>query len=486
MTPGERPTDGPQFVDGLSRGAPSGAGVDADAVIAFLDEVEARGLELHSFMLYRAGRVVAEAWWWPFGPERPRIMHSLAKSLTSCAIGLAIADGALSLDDKVIGFFPEHLPARVDANLAAMTVEDLLTMRTGHASEVGGSLWRGIDASWIDEFFKIPVVHPPGATYVYSSAASYMLAAILHRATGKTLHQYLRPRLFEPLSIRGETWDVGPDGINPGGNGFTGKTSDVLKLGALMAQGGVWEGRQLLPRAWVELATRPHANNGRYGYHWVTYENGAYAAVGMFVQMVMVFPDQGATLALTGAIESSENVLPVIFEHFPTAFRAAPFRATGADARLKARLASIAGERRLPAAGVDGDWSRAAHSFAVEPNPLGVIELRFEITADACVFHITDAEGRHSVACGRETWIEGQTDVPGRELHHGYRLRGATVVARARWLDATTLEMVWIFADTAFRDTVTCRFAQGRVSVDREVNINSAARRHPTLVGRLA
>jgi CubicO group peptidase (beta-lactamase class C family) len=479
-----RPHGGARFDDGLPRGTPSSAGVEADAVIAFLDALEAGGLELHSFMLHRAGRVVAEAWWWPYGPERPRIMHSLAKSLTSCAIGLAIDAGAIMLRDKVVDFFPEALPQDVDGKLGAMTVEDLLTMRTGHASEVGGPLWRGIAASWIGEFFKIPVVHQPGETYVYSSAASYMLAAILHRATGRTLHEYLRPTLFEPLGIHGETWDVGPDGINPGGNGFTGKTSDILKLGALMAQGGVWEGRRLLPQAWVETATRPHANDGRYGYHWVTYPNGAFAAIGMFVQMVMVFPDHGATLALTAAIDGSEKVVPIIFEHFPRAFRATPFRAAGADARLKARLAAVPGQRRLPSAGVAADWGRAQGRFAVEANPLGVTEVAFEIAASACVFQLTDAEGRHSVTCGRETWIEGRSDLPGRDLHHGYRLAGAPVVARARWLDAATLELVWIYAETAFRDTLTCRFADGRVALEREVNINSGARRHPTLVGR--
>ncbi len=485
MTPSStRPASGPGFDDGLVRGTPSSAGVDADAVVAFLDAVEAKGLELHSFMLHRAGRVVAEAWWWPYGPPRRRIMHSLAKSLTSCAIGLAIDEGLLQLRDKVIAFFPERLPDIVDDKLAAMTVEDLLTMRTGHGAEVGGALWRGIDASWIDEFFRIPVVHPPGATYVYSSAASYMLAAILHRVSGKTLHEYLRPRLLEPLGVHGESWDIGPDGFNPGGNGFTGKTADALKLGVLMAQGGVWEGRRLLPQAWVETATRPHANDGRYGYHWATYENGAYAAVGMFVQMAVVFPDHGASLAVTAAIDGSDKLAPLLFEHFPRGFRPAPFRGAAADARLRARLAAIPAVRRIPSAGVAADWSRAVGRFAVEANALGVTEAAFELAGEACLFHLTDGDGRHSIACGREAWIEGASHMPGRELHHGYRLESSPVNACARWRDADTLEMTWIFLETAFRDTVTCRFADGRVTLEREVNINSAARRHPTLVGR--
>jgi CubicO group peptidase (beta-lactamase class C family) len=484
MTPTDRDVRDTDRADGLVRGAPSQAGVDADAIVALLDDLDAAGLELHSLMLHRAGQVVAEAWWWPYGPHRPRIMHSLAKSLTSCAIGLAIEEGAFALTDKVVSFFPDVLPPVVDDNLAAMTVEDLLTMRTGHAAEVGGSLWRRIDTSWIAEFFKIPVVNPPGGLFVYSSAASYMLAAILFRTTGQTLHDYLRPRLLEPLGIHGETWDVGPDGFNPGGNGFTGTTSDILKLGVLMAQDGIWEGRRLLPAGWLHTATRGHADEDRYGYHWRTYPNGAYAAVGMFVQMVIVFPDHGATLAVTAAMEESDCLVPHVFKRFPEGFREGPFDGAAADARLAARLAAIPAVRRVETAGVAADWSRLGGRFAVAENTLGAREVGFELADGALVFRMTDAAGTYEVTCGREAWIEGRTDMPGRELHHGYRLWDAVVVASARWRDTTTLEMTWIFAETAFRDTVVCRFEGDAVTIDRKVNINSADRQLPTLTGR--
>jgi len=147
----------------------------------------------------------------------------------------------------------------VDEKLAAMTVEDLLTMRTGHAGETSGAIWRGINASWIEEFFKIPVVHPPGAVYVYTSAASYMLSAIITRTTGETLHDYLKSRLLQPLGITGEHWDIGPDGINPGGNGLTCKTADILKFGVLHAQKGLWNGQRLLPESWVGFRPVPLA-----------------------------------------------------------------------------------------------------------------------------------------------------------------------------------------------------------------------------------
>jgi CubicO group peptidase (beta-lactamase class C family) len=125
--------------DGLARAAPSAQHVDADAIVAFLDAVEADGLDVHSVMLHRHGAVLAEAWRWPYAAWRPRILHSVAKSFTACAIGLALEDGLLRLDDRVVSFFPELVAAPADSRVAQLTVEHLLTMRVGHANETSGA-----------------------------------------------------------------------------------------------------------------------------------------------------------------------------------------------------------------------------------------------------------------------------------------------------------------------------------------------------------
>ncbi|MFS2055709.1 serine hydrolase domain-containing protein, partial [Variovorax sp. CT11-76] len=175
----------PVPADGLPRGVPEAQGVSSSAILAFLDEAERGAFELHGFMLWRRGQVLAEGWWEPYGPQRRHMTHSLTKSVTVCAVGMAVAEGRFGLDDKVVSFFPEHLPPVVSPNLAAMTVRDLLTMRTGHAAMTSGSVWRQIRTSWIAEFFKIPVVNPPGTQFVYTSAATYMLSAIVTKTTGQ-------------------------------------------------------------------------------------------------------------------------------------------------------------------------------------------------------------------------------------------------------------------------------------------------------------
>ena len=495
--------------DGLTRAAPSVVGVDADAIGAFLDDVESAGLDLHSFMLYRDGYVVAEAWRWPYRADRPRILHSVAKSFTACAIGLALEDCLFRLDDKVVDFFPEARPTPDrsgegnDANwLAQMTIEDLLTMRVGHESETSGALWRSLQTSWIAEFFRIPLVHRPGTAFMYTSAASYVLSSILSRVTGETLHDYLKPRIFEPLGIQGETWDLGPDGINPGGNGLTAKVVDMLKLGILHAQNGVWEGRRLLPEQWVKQATQPHGEPYKYGYHWWTRSDGNFSAIGRFVQMVTVFPAHGAALAVTGAIKGSGRLFPSIDRHFPAAFRApATGRATAADAaaadaRLAAKLAAWQSpDAPAPWKCVYEAASTATNAtpvlsgtrrFTMASNPYGVESLEFGFADDRCTFNLFDGQGCHTIVAGIGRWIETRTDMPGSDLHHGYDLDNSPVVARAHWLDEKRLQMIWIFAESAFRDTVTAEFDGPRLVFRREVNINGAALRHDDLNGTLA
>src|SRR3546814_15057998 len=132
-------------------------------------------------------------------------------------------------------------------------------------------------------FCRIPGVKDPARRRCYSGSASCLLAAIVTRVRGETIEAYLTPRLFEPLGMAEVRWDIGPDAVNPGGNGISMRTADALKLGILHAQKVVWQDRQRLPRAWVEAATRAHRVPA-YGYPWVV-GAGYYAAPGVFLQM---------------------------------------------------------------------------------------------------------------------------------------------------------------------------------------------------------
>jgi CubicO group peptidase (beta-lactamase class C family) len=468
------------FSDGLRRADPASVGVDAGAILAFLCDVEATGLELHDIMLWRAGAVVVEGWHWPYGPDLRRMAHSMTKSVTACAIGMLVDDGRLSLSDLVCDFFPEvEVPAGSPAS--RMTVEDLLTMRAGHATEVSGSIWRGITTSWIDEFFRIPFEHEPGTVHVYSSAASYMLSAIVTRVTGETIHDFLTPRLFVPLGITNISWDMGPDGINPGGNGISFTTADALKLGILHAQKGLWQGQRILSEQWVAEATRAHGVPD-YGYHWVI-GDGYYAALGVFVQMVVIFPDFDAVLVVNGAMKESSVLLPHIKRYFPAAFRDGGDAAT--EASLDRQLARWADTPALVSL-ASGDEAAFAGTWAVAGNDLGLTQITFAFTTDTVRFAITDQEGEHAVIAGRDGWKIAPSYLPGAALHHGYRMEGMPTVAGARWLAADRLELVLHFVESAFRDTFIFTVADGRLTMARSVNINSGPRAWPLVTATRA
>ena len=476
---------GTAFADGLPRSQPEAQGIASGAILAFLDEARRNAYELQSFMLWRNGHVVAEGWWEPYRADRSHMMHSLTKSVTVSAVGMALAEGKFGMDDKVVSFFPEHVPATVSPHLAAMTVRDLLTMKTGHASMTSGSEWRPIKTSWIAEFFKIPVEFAPGSKFVYTSAATYMLSAIVTRTTGQSVADYLKPRFFDPLGITGYEWEPGPEGISPGANGLSWKTVDSLKLGILHAQGGVWNGKQILPRAWVDAVHQPLTKD-RYGMQWwLNPYNNAYNADGLFGQFSIVFPDQNAVLATTSAIPSGAGVLRnVAYKHFPAAFGAprAPDRA--GHAALQARTRAL---RLVPPPNPVGSPVAAQVSgqrYEMKNNTEQVKAVRFDFSDDTCTFRLEDAQGTHVVQAGLRTPSEGDTSMPGAKLHHEYAPARMRVVAQGEWRDNATFVMTWSFVESAFRDTVVCRFSGPFVTVDRSTNVNSAALSLPTLQGQ--
>ena len=237
----------------LPRSTPEAQGVSSAGILAFLDAVQHSKHELHSFMLVRHGRVVAEGWWSPYGPEFNHTLYSLSKSFTSTAVGFAVAEGKLRVDDRVVSFFPNDLPEHVSDNLAALRVKDLLTMSVGNAKEP--TLAMVEQENWVKAFLAWPIANPPGTQFLYNSAATYMLSAIVQQVTGQKILDYLQPRLFEPLGIQGATWETCPRGINVGGWGLSIQTEGLAKFGQLYLQKGVWQGRQLLPAQWVEEAT---------------------------------------------------------------------------------------------------------------------------------------------------------------------------------------------------------------------------------------
>ena len=305
-----------------------------------LNQLEQEQAGVHSVMVWEEGKVLWEHWWSPYAPEKKHTLFSVSKTFTGLAVGFAVEEGLLSLSDRVVSFFPEYLPSPVCENMAKMTVKNLLTMATGMErdphdfyekrredfQETSPCCYHGfqpdLTSDWIRNFFSHYVKYEPGTEFVYCTHGSYMLSAIVQKATGKTTAQYLNEKFFQPLGIRDLFWESGPDGRTVGGWGLMLKTEDLLKTGVFLLQKGNWQGNQLLCKSWVEQATSvqipikklpEEPNTAGYGYQiWIDRREHAFSLRGAFGQFCMVFPERRMVIAVTSG--ASERMYGRIME----------------------------------------------------------------------------------------------------------------------------------------------------------------------------
>ena len=334
----------------LPRSSPEAQGISSQAVRNFVEAADKINT-LHSFMLLRHGHVIAEGWWRPESADKPHVLHSLTKSFNATAVGLAIADGKLSLDDPVLKFFPADAPADPSDNLKALTVRDLLTMSGGHDTEPK----TGAGGPTVKQFLAHPFVFKPGTHFQYNSMGSYTLSAIVTKVTGQTCLEYLKPRLFEPLGIDNPQWASSTEGNSIGGSGLKLCTEDIAKLGQLYLQKGKWNGKQLIPQHWIEQATskqvpneqESHSKIGvdwRQGYcfqFWRCTHN-AFRGDGAAGQLMVVIPDKGAVIAITADTGNMQGELNAVWDKLFPAFgsEALPEDAAGQE-KLKQSIARL-------------------------------------------------------------------------------------------------------------------------------------------------
>lgn len=327
----------------LPRSTPEAQGVSTQSVCDFVEAVD-KVNTLHSFMIVRHGNVIAEGWWSPEAADRPHVLWSLSKSFNSTAVGLAIAEGKLSLDDPVLKFFPDLAPENPSENLKAMKVRDLLSMSGGHDVE---PKFKIEDGPSVKEFLAQPVVHKPGTHFKYNTPGSYMLSAIVTKVTGQRVVDFLKPRLFDPLGIENPKWDAGAEGYNFGGYGLFVCTEDIAKFGQLYLEKGKWNGKQLLPESWVAEATSKQvANDGEghskigidwtqgYGFQFWRCTHNAFRGDGRAGQLCVVMPEKDAVVAITADANAFQQQMNAIWDHLLPAFGDKPLP-ENADAQKK-------------------------------------------------------------------------------------------------------------------------------------------------------
>lgn len=248
-------------------------------------------------------------------------VYSASKSFTSCAVGFAVQEGLISLDEKLVDAFADDLPEEVSENLVKATVKDLLTMCLGqeNGNLMGAQRPQYEEEDWVKMSLAIPFVYEPGTHFVYNNVGPYLAGILVQRRSGcRDLVDYLMPRLFRPLGIRRPTWESDPMGLSFGAGGLFLTLSELHKLGLLYLQKGCWNGRQLLPEEWIMESTKKQVENNldSYGYGYLFWggPEGTFRADGKYCQLSIICREKNAVISLVSECRDSDALTKAIFE----------------------------------------------------------------------------------------------------------------------------------------------------------------------------
>ena len=300
----------------------------------YLKAVADSSVEMHSIMVLQHGNVIEEK---QFAPDTAHIMNSVSKTFTSTAVGFAIREGLLSLDDRIVDIFPDSVPEEASDTLGRVTVRHLLTMNCGHGTDPTYTIREG-EGDWIRAFMQWPFKFEPGTCFCYNSLGTYLLSAAVQKVTGQKVVDYLDTRLWQPLGIHKPFWQESPAGINTGGWGLYLRTEDMARMGLCILGGGQFGGKQVIPAEWVaemgkkQVSSCPDGLNEDalreygidpsvsdwlqgYGYQRGRCRHGAFRADGANGQYIIILPEKDAVIVATAHVQDMQKELNLIWDH---------------------------------------------------------------------------------------------------------------------------------------------------------------------------
>jgi CubicO group peptidase (beta-lactamase class C family) len=311
----------------LPRCTPEEVGISSRQVMDCIKALDHDLTSMHGFIAARHGKVFAECWWAPYSAELVHCNHSLGKSYTATAIGIALKEGRLSIDEKMVDVFADEITQRnmtIPAMMKRITVRHVLTMTNGMAHHPSMS------GDWIGNYFRTPMAFEPGAHFAYNSSGSCLLGAIILKRTGLNMKDYLTDRLFYKIGIDPEqfVWLKFPNKIDAEPGTFA-RTEDNLRLAMLYVNGGYWNGEQILDPEFVQSALSvqimnsyaPEQKDGRcgYGYQlWACSIPGVFRFDGGQGQYGMIWPEKELVVAIhEGAMVplGPQKTLDTLYDH---------------------------------------------------------------------------------------------------------------------------------------------------------------------------
>lgn len=306
----------PWPTNGWETATPESQGMESGRLAQLIETVGTH--QQDSLLIIRHGRIVADAYYAPYVPGLRHDLRSVTKSITGTLIAIALKNGTLdSVDHPVVDLFSDRQIAAIDYRKKAITIQHLLDMTSGIAwkeqaytpDETLNAMYRSKDRAQF--VLDRDMERAPGEKFYYNSGNPYLLSALINKQTGQNALDFAKHELFEPLGITDIDWGR-PDaqGVIDGEAGLYLRPHDMAKIGYLYLQHGLWNGRQIVPPAWVDRAAEGKIaatfNNHYANLWWSIPEKGAYMALGLHSQMILVLPKLDIVAVLTGSMRKDE------------------------------------------------------------------------------------------------------------------------------------------------------------------------------------
>lgn len=385
--------------------SPAAQGVDPLAIRALADALDANGIRPLALTVIRHGHVIASTVWAPYRASDCLQKYSLSKLFAATAIGLAVKEELVSLDHPVATYFPEI--TGLGPRSRAMTVRNLLSMASGHTADTINEI---DPADPIGSFLRMEPDQEPGSVFCYNQGCTLTLSAIVQKVSGQPLHQYLRPRLFEPLGIGEISWlKLGP--YDMGFSGLHIPVEAIARLGLMLLQGGVYGGQRILPQAWTDDAMSVHISNGAgnndwslgYGYQMWKSQHG-WRGDGAFGQLCLVLREQDLVVAVCAETEDMQLEIDLVWEHLLPGLSDSPL--AGHDAE---DLGTFLEALTLPILSSSAITSPGRHELAAIGPAASMVAATGRVVLDADGITLDDGTGAVTVPCGDGCWLRTAT-----------------------------------------------------------------------------
>lgn len=456
----------------FERTSPEAVGISSRSIEELIKNLE-RVTEMHGIMVMRHEKICAEGWWAPYAPGIRHSLHSLSKTYSATAVGIAVTEGKIALDEKIISIFPDQAPENPDENLKQLTVKDILCMGSGMEN------LPEVTENWIAAYLSVPIRHRPGSAFYYNSVGSTLLCAIVERKTGIPVEEYLKNRLFDKIGIDSDNllFERMPDGTVFGGGGFYATTEDNLRLMKLYKDGGVWNGDRILSEEYVKMAIsrqidtasesegNPEATDNFLGYGfqiWQCQPEHVYRADGAMGQFSIVFPDQDMIISVNETASNAhwaqntlneiwkfaagicEGVLPENEEEYAhlkdTLAHLSIEAPSRACARNKEMEFELEGKTYVVTEGRIGFETEIVNSHAGQKPIEGITEFTLKFEPGTCCMRFCQQGQEHEVLIATDgSWRWNRLKLEGRANRElclsGYWESDCCFTIRARWVE---------------------------------------------------